>query len=348
MLPAGEPDQFPALTLPGFNSPHGVFVSPSTGQIWVADTGNNRVLRFPVYIEMFFGSTVSDFGFTTRLPLAVTLDATNNLLVADGNNRVTMHFPSLRVTNSGHQLSRLAPYTHATLRPTGFNRFAESTVNFKEAGDATNMPTSLGDLEVVVGDLKAPIQSVGPEKIEIVLPRDVAASNSVSLVVQRLSTGSIVAAGTLVLAQAAPALFTVSGEGSGQVQATNADGKANSATDRVGRGEVISLFGTGFGVPSGLPEDGQAAPDKMDGTGSLQVAMGTALVPRDNILYFGLAPGLVAVWQIDVKVPDNVPPDPNVPVGCIFNSINCNLDSGVRRITTMAVKPSAAPENSPE
>jgi hypothetical protein len=42
-------------------------------------------------------------------------------------------------------------------------------------------------------------------------------------------------------------------------------------------------------------------------------------------------------------VPDNVPPDPNVPVGCIFNSINCNLDAGVRRITTMAVKPSAAP-----
>jgi uncharacterized protein (TIGR03437 family) len=67
-------------------------------------------------------------------------------------------------------------------------------------------------------------------------------------------------------------------------------------------------------------------------------------VPRDNILYFGLAPGLIAVWQIDVKVPDNVPPEPAVQVSCIYNSIQCNQDAGVRRITTMAVKPSAAPQ----
>ncbi|MBL8178685.1 MAG: hypothetical protein JNK48_28685 [Bryobacterales bacterium] len=343
-----DPDPFPALTLPGFNSPHGVFVSPSTGQIWVADTGNNRVLRFPVYIEMFFGSTISDFGFTTRLPLALTLDASNNLLIADGNNRVTMHFPSLRATNGGHQLSRLAPYTHTTLRPTGFNRFAESTINFKDESGATSMPTALGDLEVLVGNVNAPVQMVSPEKIEIVIPQSVAPSNSVPIVIQRLSTGSIVAAGTLVLAQAAPSLFTVSGDGAGQVMAKNPSGTANSASDRVGRGEVVSLFGTGFGAPSGLPQDGQPAADKMDATGSLQVAMGTALVPRDNIQYFGLAPGLIAVWQIDVKVPDNVPPDPNVNVSCIYNSIQCNQDAGVRRITTMAVKPSAAPESSQE
>lgn len=342
-----DPDPFPALTLPGFNSPHGVYVSPSTGQIWVADTGNNRVLRFPVYIEMFFGQTISDFGFTTRLPLAVTLDANNNLLIADGNNRVTMHFPSLRATNGGHQLSRLAPYTHATLRPTGFNRFAESTVNFKDDGSSV-MPTALGDLEVVVGDVKAPIQLVSADKIEIVIPQSVAPSNNVPIVIQRLSTGSIVAAGTLVLAQAAPSLFTTSGDGAGQVMAKNPAGTSNSASDRVGRGEVISLFGTGFGAPSGIPPDGEPAADKMDATGSLQVAIGTALVPRDNIQYFGLAPGLIAVWQIDVKVPDSAPPDPNVPVSCIYNSIQCNQDAGVRRITTMAVKPSAAPESSPE
>ncbi|MFN7935108.1 MAG: hypothetical protein U0R19_17390 [Bryobacteraceae bacterium] len=344
-----EPDPFPALTLPGFSSPHGVFVSPSTGQIWVANTGAGQVLRFPVYIEMFFGSTISDFGFTARLPLALALDATNNLYVADGNNRVTMHFPSLRATNSGHQLSRLAPYTHTTLRPTGFNRFADATLNFKDEGGATAMPTALGDMEVLINDERAPIQSVSPDKIEIVIPQTIAPSNSVSVVVQRLSTGSIVAAGSLVLAQAAPALFTTSGDGSGQVQAKNPNGTANSASDRVGRGEVVSLFGTGFGAPAGLPPDGQPAPDKMPGTGSLVVTIGVSQVPRENITYFGLAPGLVAVWQIDVKVPDNAAPDPAVLVGCFYNSIPCNQDgSGVRRNTTIAVKPSAAPENSQE
>ena len=87
----------------------------------------------------------------------------------------------------------------------------------------------------------------------------------------------------------------------------------------------------------------------MSGSGTLVVTVGVSQVPRDNITYFGLAPGLVAVWQIDVKIPDNAPPDPAVLVGCFFNSIPCNQDgSGVRRNTTIAVKASAAPENSQE
>jgi uncharacterized protein (TIGR03437 family) len=31
-------------------------------------------------------------------------------------------------------------------------------------------------------------------------------------------------------------------------------------------------------------------------------------VPEDHILYSGLAPGLIGVWQINVKIPDRTAP----------------------------------------
>lgn len=343
-----EPDPFPALPLPGFNKPYGIYVSPNTGKIWIANTGAGQVLSLPVYFELLFGATAGT-GFTAFLPLALTLDATDNLFVADANNRVTLHFPALQATNGGHQLTRLAPYTYTTLRPSGANRLAEASVNYKDEPDAAQMPFALGDVEVLVADQYAPIQSVSPDKIEIVLPKSVSPGNNIPVVVQRLSTGSIVAAGSLSLASTAPAFFTVSGEGGGQILAKNPGGTTNSAADRVARGETISLLGTGFGTPAGIPEDGVPAADKVEGVGSLVLTMGTRQVNRENITYFGLAPGLVAVWQIDVKVPDSVPPDPDVLVGCIFNSTPCNFDGiGPARRTTIAVKASPAGDTTRE
>jgi uncharacterized protein (TIGR03437 family) len=338
-----DADPFPALNLPGFNSPHGIFVSPTTGEIWVANTGAGQALRFPAYIRLFLGDTISDYGIGgIRFPVALTLDAGGNLYLCDGNNRVTMHFPSMRVVNGGHQLARYAPYTHLTIRPVVGASFSETTLNYKDLPDSSVMPTTLGDIQVLVDDVPAPIQSVSPDRIEIVTPQRAPTAGPVAVFVQRSSTGQIVAAGAASFAPTAPALFTTSGTGSGQLLAKNPDGKENNATDRVARGEVISLLGTGFGVPAGTPPDGEPAPDKVPGSGILRVVIGTAFVPDANITYFGLAPGLVGVWQIDVKVPDAAPPDPVVPVTCQFNSIPCNNVSGVTQRTSIAVKASPA------
>lgn len=88
----------------GFNTPRGLAVDPMTGALYVADTGNHRVLRFPapfaslrqvepdaVYGQADFESrtAVAVTSRTLNAPVAVAFDGAGNLWVSDtGNNRV--------------------------------------------------------------------------------------------------------------------------------------------------------------------------------------------------------------------------------------------------------------------
>ena len=87
----------------GFNGPTAIAVDPNTGNLYVADTGNNRVLRFPspfdnpariepdaVYGQPDFTTfTAGSSPGSLSAPRGVAVDAAGNLWVADsGNNRI--------------------------------------------------------------------------------------------------------------------------------------------------------------------------------------------------------------------------------------------------------------------
>ncbi|MBI3680354.1 MAG: hypothetical protein HY235_08150 [Acidobacteria bacterium] len=335
-----DTDPFPAFAIPGFSSPHGMFVSATTGEIWVTDTGRGRSLRFPRFDRLVFDVRFDYEIPSPGFPLAVTLDGFGNLLTAESVNRVSMYFPLMLPSNGGNQLSRFAPAVHATLKPVGDYSFGDATLSYEQTPDTPPMPTTLGDIQVVVNDVPAPIQSVSPGQINFLVPQGTPATGTAEVLAVRKSTGQILGTAAMQMSQYAPAFFTVNGEGSGQVLATNQDGTRNSIIERAGRSETLTLFGTGAGKVSGAPPDGAAAAEKTPIAGDLRLLMGTDFVPAENILYFGLAPGMVGVWQIDVKIPDRVPPDPQVPVVCVLNSIPCNQDGTGRRVPTfISVKP---------
>src|SRR5690606_37068733 len=48
------------LTLKSIASPRGIYVSPETGEIWVADTNNGRILRYPRFDHLFFAGFQPD------------------------------------------------------------------------------------------------------------------------------------------------------------------------------------------------------------------------------------------------------------------------------------------------
>lgn len=115
----------------------------------------------------------------------------------------------------------------------------------------------------------------------------------------------------------------------------------NNGSNPAQAGSYVTLFGTGQGVVKGMPPDGHPAPASplLPANPGLKVFINSDFVPQSDIEFSGLAPGFVGLWQINVKVPANVPPG-DVPVFLDLNGINSVLDAnGNRRTTTIRVTP---------
>lgn len=138
-----------------------------------------------------------------------------------------------------------------------------------------------------------------------------------------------------------PGLFTANATGSGQLLAINvADGTVNNSAHPAKAGTYVSLFGTGQGLVSGMPPDGVPTPGSILNTNTkpMVVINGTVL-PDADVQFSGLAPGFVGLWQVNAKVPANVPPG-DVPVFVSLSGINSTLDpNGIRRTTTIRTTP---------
>jgi uncharacterized protein (TIGR03437 family) len=158
--------------------------------------------------------------------------------------------------------------------------------------------------------------------------------------VVRPSTGEVIAASRIELAKVSPALFIQGSSAEGQIAALNEDNSINNAGNPAAKRTVVQLYGAGQGFIRNAPADGEAASGQLQTEEKPIVIMGTDFVDTSDILYSGLAPGLVGVWQINVRIPDKVAPSAAVDVVVQLQSVPSNISSGGRRIrTTIAVKP---------
>lgn len=120
---------------------------------------------------------------------------------------------------------------------------------------------------------------------------------------------------------ASPAFFTLSQTGSGQIAAiNNKDGTVNGPDHPALVNDYVQLYATGAGFLPNAPADGQPAPSNP--------LVHTPVLPRINFQglflgevqgselpqYSGLAPGLIGVWQINIKIPDWAVPGDNFVV----------------------------------
>ena len=339
-IPNAANDPTPATVIPGLNAAQSVFVSAITGEIWAADTRNNRAVRFPRFDRLVL-STAADYSVSANVPIAVTQDAFGNLYVAEGAyNRVSVFYNGLATTNaaSGNDV-RLAPGMIASIFPQAPNvPFGDQTA----AASATPWPTALADIQVLVNDVPTPVYYVSPGQINFLVPMNIPTSGTAEFQVVKVSLGQILASGSANLDRVAPALFSSNGSGSGQLAALNEDGTVNGPTNMVSRGKVIVLYGTGAGFVSGAPPDGTPATGALNTDAqppAVRVLIGSDFVPDANILYSGLAPGFPGLWQLNVKIPDTVAPNPSTVVVVQIYSINSNAGKGGNRlVSTIAVK----------
>jgi uncharacterized protein (TIGR03437 family) len=272
----------------GLSSPSSVFASPVTGEIWVANTGGGDSLRFANYQSVLLGlgsitgivdasgtgcpSGIPCFGFS---PLAAIQDQYGDLFVADNAHRVAVYYPGVNLCNGASFLptsatssqypsanclpdytlstplpSRpLAPGVIATIFPCE-NCAGTQFLTAQNVFSSYPVPTTLGDVKVLVNGVQSPLYIVYPGQINFIVPNEAPQSGTADLEVIQVSTGQILGAAQVPMNSVAPGAFPYPG---GQTGATvyaaaenyNPDGSyggINAASNPATRGGSIVLF----------------------------------------------------------------------------------------------------------
>ena len=73
-------------------------------------------------------------------------------------------------------------------------------------------------------------------------------------------------------------------------------------------GEIVSLFGTGFGATNPFVPAGQIDSGIANLTNSITVMLGTVTLSPSDVLYAGLSPGSISgLYQINIRIPASTP-----------------------------------------
>ncbi len=303
--PTSVPDASAAITLTkNLTSPRGMYVSPATGDIWVADAGANVAIRFPPFIALAANDFTPNAAISSLSPRAVTQDQWGNVFIADSANRVAIHVPGVTALNAANYLytNSLAPgMIGALFSASNIKQFGDKT----ESATALPLPRTLAGVQLLFNGKAVPLFFVGPGQINFQVPYGAATSGTATLQVIDTVTGRILGETTAGMAPAIPGIFTQAANGSGAAIAQNEDGTLNTAANPAVAGKVIVLYGTGQGFIDNAPEDGTAPGKAAPSSRPPTVFIGTEFVTGEDILYAGMAPTLVGVWQVNVRIPKN-------------------------------------------
>ncbi|MFN0123333.1 MAG: sulfatase-like hydrolase/transferase [Blastocatellia bacterium] len=173
------------------------------------------------------------------------------------------------------------------------------------------LPATLAGVTVKIGGQTAPLFFASPGQINLQVPGGLGAG-AAPIEVFLNDAATPAHTGTVMIAAAAPGLFTASASGLGQAIALNADYSLNADFEqRPGArpepaGGVVILFATGIGATNPPVADGQGAPltPLAADAGMTSVTIGGMDAP---VLFSGLTPGLVGLWQLNVRIPEGLP-----------------------------------------
>jgi uncharacterized protein (TIGR03437 family) len=152
-------------------------------------------------------------------------------------------------------------------------------------------PAQLAGTTITSGSVALPLLSVSDAQVNAYVPPSL--SGLVNVTIKNVMGQHTT---TLLVAPAAPTLFSLSKSGSGPASALHANGSVVSTTTPALAGEYISLYATGLGNTTA-----SAGVDVAILTPQVTVGGMQALVT-----FAGRAPGFVGLDQINIQIPAGV------------------------------------------
>jgi adhesin/invasin len=177
------------------------------------------------------------------------------------------------------------------------------------------LPTVLEGAQVLVNEQAAPLFFVSPTQVNFQMPVE-ARSSTVQIVVlfDTLRSASV----TVPSGAELPSVFTVNQAGTGQAAALNADSTPNSAQNPAAADSAIALYVTGLGATNPSFATGQAGATSEPLNRTVLTPVVRIAGVASEVLYSGLAPGFVGLYQVNVRIPQGTSAGPSVGVEVEF------------------------------
>jgi uncharacterized protein (TIGR03437 family) len=175
------------------------------------------------------------------------------------------------------------------------------------AGDLVGgaLPTALAGVTVYVDNIVSALFFVSPGQINFLIPYEIEATSITVFVERQGITGPVV---TIPLGPVSPGFFQWNGN---FAVAQHADGSLISPTAPAQGGEIVVLYAAGLGhtIPDVPPGYIVSTATSILAAAQLQILINGDPCAAGSILYAGLTPGFAGLYQINLKLPADLPPD---------------------------------------
>jgi uncharacterized protein (TIGR03437 family) len=287
------------------NNPTGLAIDKA-GNIYIVDANEFRVrVVAPNGIISTIAGTghvgyVGDGGPALsayfNFPNSAALDGSGNIYLSDTENNVirelTISAPAIAangVVSSASFLPKISPGSLASIAGKNLSTLTPPSAS-------TPLPNTLGEAVVTVNGTAAPILYASPTLINFQVPWETATGNASVIVTVAGTVSNTI---TVPVTATAPGIFFYS---SGAAIAQNHDYSLNTSSNPEHAGSFIIAYLTGSGPVSPGVADGAATSTKglTQTTNTPTVTIGGLNAP---VIFSGLTPGLIPLWQLDITVP---------------------------------------------
>jgi len=269
----------------------------------LTNVGNTTSLATLLVEAPLIGSATA--SFTRTLAALPDQSAIVNLTISG----VTVLAPDYDASVTPPQINKVvnAADLSANIAPGGLiTLFGSQLSPVNLASAEMPLPTALANSCLTVNGLPMPILFVSPDQVNAQMPFE--AIGNVTLVLE--TPGGSSDNYNLVVQSNAPSIFRVPAPNDTSVPTVfrNDDGELVTDSHPIHRkaNEALVIYTTGLGVTSPAVASGMPSPKNPLAIAltAPTVTLGGASLP---VLYYGLAPGEVGVYQINVSVPASVP-----------------------------------------